>query len=242
MQKAIGPGCPIIVAMDDMSINEMLIMRNKLCTGSDRFDCALKVEDVLAEYSPCELMRRLGRSAPIMLDLKLHQTPNAARNYCRRIANGIMASQFHAPWIVTVHASGGKDMMVAAVETFAKTPTSVVAITLPTCIDKQTSMRLHRRGPRSQVLTLAHEAINAGADGLVCSPQEVEMLRREFSDTMLVVPGSRSSGEPHRDQRRTGFPQRVLSEGGPNTYLVIGERIVTAKDPHAEVSGILQEL
>jgi orotidine-5'-phosphate decarboxylase len=237
-----GPTCPIIVAMDGMSLEGMLLLRNKICIGFNRLDCALKVEDAFAEISPCDVLRKIGRSAPIMLDVKLYQIPNTARNYCKRIVDGIRSGQLHAPWVVTIHASGGENMVEAVVEVFAPTPTNVVAVTLPTCIDQQTSIRIHRRGSSSQVRTLAREAMDAGSNGFVCSPLEVKMLRRYFPDVLLVVPASRKSGEWNRDQKRTGPPKEVMANGGKNTFLVIGERIVTAVDRGAEFNCILREL
>jgi orotidine-5'-phosphate decarboxylase len=91
--------------------------------------------------------------------------------------------------------------------------------------------------PRAQVLRLAKLALAAGADGLVCSPQEVAMLRAEIGpQPLLVVPGIRPAGTPAGDQARTLTPRQAMEAGAD--WLVIGRPITEAPDPAAAAAAI----
>jgi orotidine-5'-phosphate decarboxylase len=95
--------------------------------------------------------------------------------------------------------------------------------------------------PAQQVLRLARLATAAGIDGLVCSPQETALLRRELGATpLLVVPGIRSADAPADDQRRTATPSAAIASGA--SMLVIGRPITQAPDPAAAARRILAEI
>jgi orotidine-5'-phosphate decarboxylase len=96
-------------------------------------------------------------------------------------------------------------------------------------------------GPRQQVLRLARLAIAAGAHGLVCSAQEVAMLREALGpDALLVVPGIRPAGSAADDQARTMTPREAAAAGAD--WLVIGRPITAAADPAAAAATIAAEL
>ena len=87
--------------------------------------------------------------------------------------------------------------------------------------------------PMEQVIRLAHLTQRAGLDGVVCSPQEVEILRRNCGENfLLVTPGIRPIGADFGDQRRVMTPAAAIRSG--SDYLVIGRPITQAENP-AEV-------
>ena len=96
-------------------------------------------------------------------------------------------------------------------------------------------------GPRQQVLRLGRLALEAGADGLVCSAHEISTLRAALGpDALLVVPGIRPAGAAVGDQARTMTP-RAAAEAGAD-WLVVGRPITGAADPGAAAAAIAAEL
>lgn len=173
---------------------------------------------------------------PIFLDLKLHDIPNTVA--------GAMAAVGELPiQMVTIHASGGQAMIEAAANAAQRSQHKpwVLAVTVLTSMDKAD---LEATGVQDdtaeQVLRLGRLAINAGADGLICSPLEIKALRAELGQgPKLVVPGIRlvAGGD---DQKRTMTPKEAVDAGA--TRLVIGRPITQAPDPVAAADGIWQSI
>lgn len=171
---------------------------------------------------------------PIFLDLKLHDIPNTVRGALRSILP-------LKPALVTVHASGGPDMIMAARETAEEfsTPnhrTKIIAVSVLTSMDdKDLSAIGVKSTTENQVVRLAEMSWNAGADGLVCSPWEIETVRRHLGknaagDTaLLIVPGIRPTGSALGDQKRVMTPKEAKAKGAD--ILVIGRPITAAEDP-----------
>lgn len=175
---------------------------------------------------------------PIFLDLKLHDIPNT-------VAGGVRAVLSLAPHFLTLHASGGAAMIAAArqaAEAAGARRPRLLAVTVLTSLDAEA---LHATGvaggPRQQVLRLARLALDAGADGLVCSPLEVAMLRDAIGpEPTLVVPGIRPAGSAANDQARTMTPSEAARAGAD--WLVVGRPITAAADPAAAAAAIAAEL
>jgi orotidine-5'-phosphate decarboxylase len=170
----------------------------------------------------------------VFLDLKLHDIPNTVASAIRSVAR-------LGAGLLTVHAAGGPEMLEAAARAAAGGP-RLLAVTVLTSMDPA---QLHATGvhhsPAEQVLRLGHMARGAGIDGLVCSPAEVEILRRELGETpLLVVPGIRPTGSEAGDQRRIATPGVAIADGA--SMLVVGRPITQAVDPAAAVAGILAEM
>lgn len=178
----------------------------------------------------------------VFIDLKLHDIPHQARG-AARVLGALGAG------MLTVHASGGRDMIAAAVEGAragaeeASVPApAVLAITVLTSIDVATLLQTGvARGPAEQVWELAGLASRAGADGVVCSPQEARDLRGMLGmDTLIVTPGIRPSwAATPDDQARTATPLAAIQAGA--SHLVIGRPITAADDPAAAFDRILME-
>jgi len=131
--------------------------------------------------------------------------------------------------------------MVKAAVSGAGTVT-VVAVTILTSLDDTDLDRIGMRGPAADaVLRLAEVALSAGAPGLVCSPQEVARLRREFgTEPLLVVPGIRGDDDAADDQRRTLTARDALDAGAD--ILVVGRPITGAPDPAAAARALAAEI
>jgi orotidine-5'-phosphate decarboxylase len=171
--------------------------------------------------------QRVAAHAPLFLDLKLHDIPNT-------VAGGLRAVLGHLqPRYINIHAGGGPAMIRAAADAVAEASpqTRLLAVTVLTSLDDGDLAAVGQQGPAAeQVLRLAHLAQANGAHGVVCSPAEVAMLRREIGpDFDLVVPGIRPAGAAAQDQKRVMTPADALAAGA--TALVIGRPITGAADP-----------
>jgi len=194
----------------------------------------LGLQFVLAQ-GPAGVHRIKARS--IFLDLKLHDIPNT-------VAGAVRSVLPLRPMMLTLHAGGGSAMIEAArraADTVADPPL-LLGVTVLTSLD---SAALHATGvaggPRQQVLRLARLALDAGADGLVCSAQETPMLRDAFgSRPVLVVPGIRPDGAAADDQARTVTPREAVAAGAD--WIVVGRPITGSTDPSAVAAAIAAEL
>jgi len=169
----------------------------------------------------------------LFLDLKLHDIPNTVAGAARAVA-GLR------PSYLTVHASGGADMVRAAVD--AVPDVTIAAVTVLTSLSEQVLDAVGLAGPPlDAVRRLAVLAVGAGAGALVCSPQEVAALRAEVGPgIVLITPGIRPSGSGADDQARTATPQQALADGAD--LLVIGRPITGAADPGAAAAQIAASL
>ena len=172
--------------------------------------------------------------APIFLDLKLHDIPNT-------VAGGVRAVLPLRPRMLTIHASGGAAMIRAAVQAAAAAGPDrpmILAVTVLTSLGQDD---LQATGidatPADQVLRLARLALESGADGLVCSPLEVTILRQALGlSVWLIVPGIRPSGAATGDQARTMTPQQAIAGGAD--WIVVGRPITAAADPGKAAADI----
>jgi orotidine-5'-phosphate decarboxylase len=171
---------------------------------------------------------------PVFLDLKLHDIPNT-------VAGAVRAVLPLAPRMLTVHAAGGAAMVAAARQAAAvagATRPMILAVTVLTSLDEADLAATGVPGPpASQVVRLARLAVAAGADGLVCSPLEVAMLRDALgAGPALVVPGIRPAGSAVGDQARTMTPAEAVAAGAD--WIVVGRPITAAADVGQSAAAI----
>jgi orotidine-5'-phosphate decarboxylase len=175
---------------------------------------------------------------PVFLDLKFHDIPAT-------VAAAVRAALPLRPFMINVHAQGGASMMRAA----AKAAMSggdgrplVLAVTVLTSLDGGDLKACGvDDGPGTQVLRLARLAKECGLDGVICSPREAALLRRELGgDFKLVAPGVRPHWAAGDDQKRTMTPADAVRAGAD--WLVIGRPITGAADPAAAAEKIVAEI
>lgn len=223
----------IVVALDFPSADEALALAGQL----DPNACRVKVGKELFTRSGPETVRKLvNQGFDVFLDLKYHDIPNTVARACAAAADlGV--------WMVNVHASGGRKMMEAAREALSGDDAPLlIAVTVLTSMDQSDLMELNVADtPANQVLRLAQLAESSGMDGVVCSPQEITLLREKISnDFRLVTPGIRPAGSATGDQKRIMTPAQAVELG--SDWLVIGRPITAAEDPLAALQAINQEL
>ena len=176
---------------------------------------------------------RGGSGVELFLDLKLHDIPNTVAGAARGVAK-------LKPRYLTVHASGGADMVRAAVE--AAPEGTIAAVTVLTSLSADVLTAVGLLGPPlDAVRRLAALAVGAGAGALVCSPQEVAAVRSEVGPgIILITPGVRPAGADVQDQARVATPRQALADGAD--LLVIGRPITGADDPGAAAAEIAASL
>ncbi len=222
----------IIVALDHPTEQAALDFLAKLNPAL----CRIKIGSILfTHYGPSLLEKIKQRGFSIFLDLKFHDIPQTVAGACRSAAEiGV--------WMVNIHVSGGLAMMMAAREAVDKFPINqrplLIGVTILTSLDDQDlSLIGYQDNTAAMVLRFAKLAHQAGLDGVVCSPQEITLLRANLpQDFLLVVPGIRLAGDKAEDQKRTMTPQAAFAARAD--YLVIGRSITQSKSPQDTLSQI----
>ena len=172
---------------------------------------------------------REASGCDIFLDVKLHDIPATVAGAAHAVAK-------LSPKYLTVHASGGQDMVKAAVEALPET--YVTAVTILTSLSQDQLSAMGWNGSAQDIVKrLAAQSVAAGARAIVCSPQEVAAVRAEVGpDTVLITPGVRPAGSDAGDQKRIATPEQALSDGA--NLLVIG-RPITAATNIAEAAATI---
>jgi orotidine-5'-phosphate decarboxylase len=170
---------------------------------------------------------REASGCDIFLDVKLHDIPAT-------VAGAAQAVSILNPKYLTVHASGGQDMVKAAVDALPNT--YVTAVTILTSLSQDQLVAMGWSGTAQDIVKrLAAQSVAAGARAIVCSPQEVGAVRAEVGpEIVLITPGVRPAGSDAGDQKRIATPEQALTDGA--NLLVIG-RPITAAANIAEASA-----
>jgi orotidine-5'-phosphate decarboxylase len=198
----------------------------------------IKIGSTLFTAEGPALVRRLVDDGHrVFLDLKFHDIPH-------QVAGAVEAATKLGVWMMTVHASGGSDMLkaakraaVQAASAFNRPVPIIIAVTALTSLDDRALLEVGvNRSMERHVEELAALATRAGLDGVVASPRELKTLRTMFPSLTIVTPGIRATSAPADDQARTLSAKDALASGA--SYLVIGRPIVAAADPRAAAEEI----
>lgn len=217
---------PLFLAVDMPRLEAAQALVRKVCGHIGGIKLGLEFFCAQGHHGVLE-MHKFG--LPIFLDLKLHDIPNT-------VAAAMQAIHVLEPAIVTVHASGGREMMEDA-KAAAGEHCKVVGVTVLTSFDDKNLSAIGISGtPRESALRLAELAHRSGLDGIVCSGHEVAEIRRQWRDGFLVVPGLRMSDGRKGDQKRIVTPREARDAGA--NVLVIGRPISRAADPLAAARAI----
>jgi len=183
---------------------------------------------------------RLGKKP--FLDLKYHDIPNT-------VAGAVRSATRKGVHMLTLHTSGGIEMMAAAaraaLEESARTGKErpvLLGVTILTSLKDEELRRIgFAHAVADQVLRLAVLAKDSGLDGVVCSPHEIESIKRECGgDFLVVTPGIRPAWAAAQDQKRIMTPAAAIGKGAD--YLVIGRPITGAPSPQEAFLKVLAEL
>ncbi len=224
----------IVVALDVGSRQEALGLARVL----DPRLCRVKVGKELFVAEGPRLVQELAECGfDVFLDLKFHDIPHTVARACRAAARlGV--------WMLTVHALGGRGMLVAAAEALAGLShrPRLVAVTVLTSLALSDLEDVGIGGTLEEAaLRLARLARACGLDGVVCSPLEATRLRAALGPGVcLVTPGVRPLGSAGDDQQRIAGPKEALAAGAD--YLVIGRPITRAPDPRAALEAVHRDI
>jgi orotidine-5'-phosphate decarboxylase len=218
---------PIICALDCQEVDEATLITREVMGHVGAVKLGL---EFFTANGAAGVTQITNLGVPVFLDLKFHDIPNT-------VAKAIAATAGMNMFMMTVHATGGHNMLRAAMDASdrvaqvtGKERPLVIGVTLLTSLDQDdVSLIGFQHTVQEQVLRLADLAQSAGLDGVVCSPFEIASIRKACgTDLKLVVPGIRPEGTQAGDQKRIMTPKEALARGAD--YLVIGRPITEASD------------
>jgi len=230
----------IIVALDYNNLNEAVQLAQVLGDNVQWY----KIGSVLFTKEGPEAVRELKKMGKkIFLDLKYHDIPNTVSGAVENCVE-LGVEMF------TLHASGGSKMISSAIQTANKmaaykkvNPPKAIAVTMLTSFSQNDVYNDFgiSETPENIVKRLVSVVVNAGGNGVVASPQEIVMIRENFSrDITIITPGVRPSWSDTGDQKRVMTPLEAVKAGAD--FLVIGRPIIAAENPKLAAEKIISEL
>ncbi|HCY39720.1 MAG TPA: orotidine-5'-phosphate decarboxylase [Neisseriales bacterium] len=224
----------IIVALDFNDLEQVLHFVEQIQPS----ECRLKVgKELFTAYGP-QIVRELhARGFEVFLDLKFHDIPNTVYKAIRVAADlGV--------WMVNVHASGGREMLVKARQAIQDSQHKplLIAVTILTSLSDAEVVEIgYSRSLTEQTLYLAQLSYACGIDGVVCSAHESTAIKQNTNAKFLTVtPGIRLSADKTDDQTRIMTPVQAIASGAD--YLVIGRPITQALTPATTLRAINQSI
>lgn len=182
-------------------------------------------------YGPKIIQMLHKKGAEVFLDLKYLDIPNT-------VSNAVAAAVRLKVKMLTLHISGGKEMIEAAVAS-ARHQAKISGLKKPLLIGVTvlTSQKAHP----AEVLKLARQGLASGLDGVVCSVREAAALRKKIKkDFLMITPGIRTNDSVQDDQKRTATVKEAVGSG--SDFLVIGRPILKAADPVKKAKELLGDL
>lgn len=228
----------IIIALDVGTKREALALADAL-EEARIFKIGL---ELFTAEGPSLLEESVRRRKRPFLDLKFHDIPNTA-------AGAVRSATRNGVHMLTLHTSGGKEMMAAAareareesVRTGKERPILLGVTVLTSLKDEELRLIGFAQTVADQVLRLASLAKDAGLDGVISSPHEIEIIKKECGgDFLVVTPGIRPAWAAAQDQKRIMTPAEALAKGAD--YLVIGRPITGAASPREAFLKVLAEI
>ena len=217
----------IIVAIDETDI----VSLKNIIDSLDNEKCIIKIGSVAFNSIGHEAISFVSdKGFGIFLDLKLHDIPNTVKKSIK----GLTSLPIN---MLTIHTSGGKDMMMAAMEAVSGTEIKVFGVTVLTSLSNDDTNEIFQRTSSEQVNAMLDLAEEAGIDGVVCSPHELALVSKR--NLLSITPGIRLQ-ESNDDQKRVMTPREAADLGAD--YLVIGRPITASKDIKKSLNEIYQSL
>ena len=231
---------PVFCALDTPDLGIATSWAAKLADTVGGVKLGLEFFNAQGPKGVSEVMRASG--LPLFLDLKFHDIPNT-------VSGAVKSVVPLKPFMINVHAIGGQAMMEAAArasrdaaETYMVDRPLLIGVTVLTSMDESDLNETGIVGAVfDQVRRLADLAKISGLDGVVCSPHEAEILRRDLGPNFkLITPGVRPAWAAANDQKRVMTPHDAVAAGAD--YVVIGRPITAAPDQAAAAKRIVMEL
>jgi orotidine-5'-phosphate decarboxylase len=214
----------IIVAIDEICLNSF----KKILSQLDPNKCIIKIGSVSFNAIGREVLTYVAsKGFEIFLDLKLHDIPNTVK----KSIEGLISLPIG---MMTIHTSGGLEMMKAAKKAVAGTNIKIFGVTALTSLSDEDTSAIFQRTASNQVKAMLDLAQEAQIDGVVCSPHELDLVV-ERKSLLSITPGIRLS-KSEDDQSRVMTPKDAISNGAD--YIVIGRPITNAPN----ISEALQEI
>ena len=215
---------PIIVAVDETQLSSF----KQTVDSLDSNLCMIKVGSVSFNAIGHEALTYVAsKGFEIFLDLKLHDIPNTVK----KSIEGLISLPIG---MMTIHTSGGLEMMKAAKKAVSDTNIKIFGVTALTSLSDEDTSTIFQRTASNQVKAMLDLAQEAQIDGVVCSPHELDLVV-ERKSLLSITPGIRLS-ESADDQSRVMTPKDAISKGAD--YIVIGRPITNAPN----ISEALQEI
>ena len=207
---------PIIVAVDEVKSKSF----KEIVDSLDNDLCMIKVGSVSFNAMGHEAINYVAsKGFKIFLDLKLHDIPNTVK----KSIEGLVSLPID---MMTIHTSGGLEMMKAAKNAVDGTDIKIFGVTALTSLSDEDTSLIFKRTAAEQVNTMLDLAEQAGIDGVVCSPHELSLVTKRES-LLSITPGIRLK-DSNDDQNRVMTPKDALKQGA--NFLVIGRPITEAKN------------
>ncbi len=223
----------LIVALDVFTFGEVKTIVEAIGDEVHTYKVGLQL---LTAEGP-EVIRHLKRHGKdVFLDLKLHEIPNS-------VTSAVRSAGQHGVNMITVHASGGRRMMDAAVEAASEfSNLNILALTVVTGLSAHDLLEIGiSASTDEQVVKLARLAEHSGCHGVIASPMETEILRGVLSQELLIVtPGVRPEGANANDQHRIGTPAHAVASGA--SYIIVGRPIIQSEDPAQATREINEQI
>ena len=218
----------IIVAIDETTFERA----SEIIEDLDSKKCMVKIGSVAFNTIGHKIISFASEKGfEIFLDLKLHDIPNTVK----KSIQGLTCLPIN---MLTIHTSGGKDMMMAAMEAVSGSQIKVFGVTALTSLNNDDTKYIFKRTTAEQVNAMLDLAEDAGIDGVVCSPHELELVSKR-DNLLSITPGIRLH-ESNDDQKRVMTPKEAIHLGA--NYLVIGRPITASKDIKKSLNEIYQSM
>ena len=218
----------IIVAIDEINFNKA----SNVIDNLDSEKCMVKIGSVAFNSLGHKIIDYAAqKSFDIFLDLKLHDIPNTVK----KTIEGLSSLPIK---ILTVHTSGGKDMMSAAMEAVSGTDIKVFGVTVLTSLNDEDTVAIFKRTSSEQVEAMLDAVESSGLDGVVCSPHELKQVKKRES-LLSITPGIRLQNL-NDDQKRVMSPKEAINLGAD--FLVIGRPITEAENIGKALDKIFQNI